>query len=221
MKNAKLVRFLVLLLALCMMVSMFAACATEEEGGDVIGESTEAVDGTGGDDVIDEDLDENGYLKDNLPEDLNFDREVRILYSTHQKKWICVDEEGSTAGVVEEAIYTRWQDVQDRLGIEILWVAEQGTWDSSKTAFIQLVETNSNTGTAFDAVASYNLFPGAFANQGLAQNLADTDYIELDKPWWPSAYIEEAMVNDTIYGLVENSSRATLCNRTAPSSTTP
>ena len=212
MKTTKLMRLLVLMLALCLLVGTFAACATEEEDGDAIGgESTESVGGTGGDE-IDDDLDENGYLKDNLPEDLNFDREIRILYSTHQKKWVCVDEEGSAAGVVEEAIYTRWRDVEDRLGVEILWVAEQGKWDSSKNTFIQMVETNSSTGTAFDAVASYNLFPGAFASKGLAQNLADTEYIELDKPWWPAAYVEEAMVNDTIYGLVENSSRATLCN---------
>ena len=211
MKTTNLMRLLVLMLALCLLVGTFAACSTEDEDVATPDASTQGT-GSGADDVIEDDLDENGYLKDNLPEDLSFDREVRILYSTHQKKWICVDEEGSTAGVVEEAIYTRWQDVQDRLGIEILWVAEPGKWDSSKTTFIQMVETNSSTGTAFDAVASYNLFPGAFANQGLVQNLADTDYIELDKPWWPSAYIEEAMVNDTIYGLVENSSRATLCN---------
>ena len=101
-----------------------------------------------------------------------------------------MDEDGSAAGVVEEAIYTRWKDVEDRLNIEILWIAEPGKWDSSKNTFIQVVETNSNTGTAFDAVASYNLFPGAFASKGLVQNLADTTYIELDKPWWPAAYIQ-------------------------------
>ena len=162
--------------------------------------------------VFEDDLDENGYLKDNLPEDLSFDREVRILYSQHHKNRICVDEETASAGVVEEAIYDRWQTVEERLGVEILWIGEAGKWDSSKNTFIQVVETNSSTGTAFDAVASYNLFPGAFASKGLVQNLADTAYIDLDKPWWPSAYIEEAMVNDTIYGLVENSSNPTLCN---------
>ena len=71
MKNAKLVRFLVLLLALCMMVSMFAACATEDEGNETIDGETDDNDISTGGDATADDLDENGFLKDNIPEDFN------------------------------------------------------------------------------------------------------------------------------------------------------
>ena len=212
MKTTVLARILALLLMLCMLVSVFAACATEDEEGSGNPEESTVATGGDGSDEVGADTDEKGYLKDNLPKDLKIDREIRILYSQKHKDWICVDEEGSAAGVVEKAIYDRWQDVQDRLGVEVLWIAEPGQWNNTKDTFIQKVETNSNTGTAFDAVASYNLFPGALANKGLLENLADTEYIELEQPWWPKSYIDEMMVNDTIYGLVENSSRATLCN---------
>ncbi len=212
MKNAKLVRFLVLLLALCMMVSMFAACAAENEEDEAINGETDDGDTGTGDEVIDDNLDENGYLKDNIPEDFKLDREVKILFSQHMKNQICADETAAATGVVEEAIYKRWQNVQDRLDAEITWIGEDGQWNANRTIFMQKIKTQSEAGDAYDAVICYNLLPGAMAHQGLLQNLCDSDYIELDKPWWPQAYIEEALVNETVYGLVENSSKATLCN---------
>ena len=79
MRTCKLcTKLLLLLLSLCMVLTAFAACATEEEDARSV-ESTEA---DNGDETLDDDLyDENGYLKDQLPdEDLDYgNKELKIL----------------------------------------------------------------------------------------------------------------------------------------------
>ena len=196
MKTTVITRMLTLFLALFMLVSVFTACKTENE--DASTQSSEsAVDTEKGTEALGPETDKNGYILDNIPEDLKLNREVRILHSKHMEKRICVKEEDVGNNVIYRAIYDRWQNVQDRLGIDIHWEAEPGQ-DGSQNTFIQRVKTQSNTGSAYDAVVCYNLIPGAMAHQGLLQNLTDSEYIELTMPWWPQAYVKEALVNDIL-----------------------
>ena len=82
-----LTRILLVLLSLCLVLSAFAACAAEED--ETL--ETEATESDGSDDSLDdsfdEDLyDENGYLKDQIPdEDLNYENK-ELKYSI--KKYI-------------------------------------------------------------------------------------------------------------------------------------
>ena len=87
MKNTqKLTRLLLLLLALAMVISTFAACATEDDEPIATDEATSEE--VGGDNVIDDDgeiRDENGYIIDDVPEGLNFGDEFKILSADNQK----------------------------------------------------------------------------------------------------------------------------------------
>ena len=189
-----------LLLALCMLVSVFAACATEdEEGGDDVAETDGSNTGN---------TEEETLVPDNL--DITLDRDVSILYSDYLKGIEYVAEEDIGESVISKAIYDRWQNVQDRLNVEINWVPEPGKWDGTQNTFMQKVQTTSETGAAFDAIVCYNLIPGAMANKNLLQNLMDSEYIEVDMPWWPQAFVEDAIVNETLYGIVESSSYSNL-----------
>ncbi len=206
-KTVTLARVICLIMALCMVAAAFVACGTEGNTPD----STQGNNGNATGSATQETgakTDEDGYLLDNLPEDLSFNREVKILYSQHNKGDVCPEE--LSENVVSNAIYNRWLTVQERLDTEITWVPKDGQWNNARTEFFKLVETTSTTGDAFDAILAYNLFPGALAQQGLLQNLGDTDYIDLTAPWWPQAFLDEIMINDVVYGLVENSSKTTL-----------
>ena len=200
MKQTALMRILMLMLALCMMVSVFAACATEDDGeGDAATEaSSSSVDNT---EEEEEEL--------TLGVDITLDREVKILYSKHMAGDICPQEGDVGESVVKKSIYDRWQNVQDKLNVEITWIAEDGQWNGTQTTFAQKVETMSNTGNAYDAVVCYNLIPGLMASKGLLLNLMESDYIDLTKPWWPQSFLNEAVVNDTLYGIVESSAKTT------------
>ncbi len=200
------IRVLCMVVTLCTVAVVFAGCA---QGG-TTPQGTNAPSTNGTTEETGPATDQDGYLLDSLPDDLNFNREMKILCTEQMVDLFAVAELSSD--VVGNAVYNRWTTVEERLGVEITWVPKDGLWNNKRAEFIKMVETTSTTGDAFDGVLSYNLFPGALAQQGLIQNLGDTDYIDLTAPWWPDAFMEEVMVNDVIYGLVESSSKATLRN---------
>ena len=216
----KITRLLLILLALAMMLSAFAACATEDDGdvtatdGDGDGDSTKPVnDGFQQGGPWDGwELDENGYIKDRLPEDMNFEDEFVILATSNQKSHFWADETDVTP--VGQAIYKRNETVADRLGIVLEWNMQPTGSSSSaeKNAFVSLAEADIKSGNEIDCVVSYNLLPYRLAGKGLALNLKSTDNLDLEAPWWPQEFTSSMMYKDQLYALVDNASVGTLTN---------
>ncbi len=73
-------RFLLLILALCLVLTVLAGCSSEEEAIVRTTESTEK-----NDDFDDGLHDENGYLLDQLPDDLNYNGEGKYLGNVFQR----------------------------------------------------------------------------------------------------------------------------------------
>ncbi|MBQ8439924.1 MAG: hypothetical protein IJX19_04625 [Clostridia bacterium] len=206
MKQSKLaMRFLRLLLALCMLCAAFAACTGKDDDTGASGDGAEA---SGGGDTSEEVLtDEEGYLLlESIPENFQIGGEFTVLGwgdgMQHYREELSDD-------VVGNAIYKRNVTVEGRLGVDLQWSFSPGNWDY-KHEYIQKVKSTSDAGMAYDALVCYNLVPYALAVQGLAENLYDTAYIDLTAPWWPSAYLGEALYNETIFGLVEGYAYATM-----------
>lgn len=151
--------------------------------------------------------DKNGYLKDQIPADLNFNRTLRVLGNTAQKPNYYA--ESTTGDQINDIIYARNESVCARLGIDIEWTFLNGSTAKDQQTFISHVE-NTNQDQPYDAVIAYNLTPPAMAIRGMCANLYDTDYIRLDNPWWPAVYVEEMVVQDQIYSLAESSDVAVL-----------
>ncbi|MBQ8439146.1 MAG: hypothetical protein IJX19_00660 [Clostridia bacterium] len=213
----KLTRLLLILLALAMVLSAFAACATEDEGdsaatdGDGDGASTTPID-----DGIQHGgkwdgwaLDENGYIKDTLPENMDFGDEFVILADSSQQKHFYATEEDSAP--LQQAIYSRNTTVDERLGITTIWKLEP-CGSSKQTAFRQLCETDIQTSHEYGCVVSYNLTPYAMANKGYLYNLKDTTNLNLEAPWWPEEYLSSMLYKNQIYALVDNASYGTVTN---------
>ncbi len=201
MKNSKfLMRFLCLLTVLCMVCAAFASCSADtEEGADTTEPGSETSSTPA--------LDEDGYLLDGIPDDFKIDDSFSILGWGEQKSQFYVED--ITEDVVKNSIYARNDTVEDRLNVEIQWKFVNGNW-SNRDGFTQHVSATSSAGIAYDALICYNLVPYVLAVNGLAENLYDTEYIDLTGPWWPSAYLNEALYNDTVYGLVESCAYGTL-----------
>ena len=190
-------RILLLCLTLALLLTVFVGCSNDEEDPIVT---------NSGDNTEDATTSEGGLIDDALPE-LNFNRELTILGCKQQNYHFYTEEKGED--VVANVIYDRNEMVKERLGIDIHWVFEPGTFNE-RTTFITKVEEQSKTGSAYDAVICYNLLPYAMAMKGLCANLYDTKYIDLTGPWWPSAYINTGVYEDQIFGLVESCSYGTL-----------
>lgn len=195
-------KLLCLVLVICTVAGMAVACTNDEDT--KTPEKTQNTNNTG--DLYDAD----GYLKDALPENLNFNTVARIVVSETQKSNIYQEE--LSENVIGNAIYNRVLTVEDRLGIEIEWLPMDATWNNNRNTFFQHVQSMSDSGKAYDALCLYNLMPGALAARGSLSNIGNTKYLDLTAPWWPKDFIEQIVVNDVLYSLVENSSRGTLYN---------
>ena len=194
-------RTLSLLLCLILAIGLLAACKTEDAE-DTSVASTDASQAP-------TTTEEPGYVPDSL-EDLNFGEEMRLLASDEQKKHFWAAENATT--VIEKAIFKRNQTVESRLGIEIVWDLQGSNSETEKSDFIKRIEADAKSGHEIDAVACYNLIPYSLANKGLAVNLAQTQHIDLDGPWWPAEFLEHMLCNDKIFALVSSCGVGTLTN---------
>ena len=163
----KVIRLCSLLLAVFMLTLMFSACNQEPENPADSGtsENTEQPNETN------DRFDENGYLRDDLPETYDFDDEFVIYTWQDQKAWEWVESGTLAKTSVEKVLYERQQNVEERFGVEISLVYMPGSWDSRHT-FIQTLANHVNQNDhAFDLVGQYTPAAGVGALQGLYQDL--------------------------------------------------
>ena len=208
-KTSILAKVLVLILALSMLTVVFASCNTPANGGD---KTTEGNGGAGATTEATENTDEDGFYLDSVPK-LNFDRIFKILGCNQYKKQFWA-ESGETDDPIERAMYERNLTVEERLGIEFEWEMVNGDWNS-RNEYINAMQTASDGGTPHDAMIAYNLVPQVIAVRGYAANLYGTEYLDLTGPWWPAVYLEEMLVNDQLYCLVESNDLGLLRNMMA------
>ncbi|MBE6628761.1 MAG: hypothetical protein E7629_07525 [Ruminococcaceae bacterium] len=204
MKQNALIRFLLLLLCISLLVGSLVACGIENtKETDTTADTTE--------ETNEEEIPtEPKYVEDGLPADLKFDRDFVLLGSLNQRSHFWAEE--TATGTVDSAIYQRNSTVEARLGITIKWDFRATSSSSDKSNFVNHVETDIQAGNKIDAVVTYNLIPYSLAVKGHASNLADTEYIDLEGPWWPSEYLDSMLYNGKIYALVSSCGVGTLTN---------
>ena len=214
------VRVLLLMLALAMVFSTFVACSTEDDLG--ADENNQNGQNNGNSIITDkygnvldpEFYDSNGFLKDDLGDDLNFEKEFLVL-SGKEQQWSLGSTEEMRGNVIGEAIYARNDMVEERLGITIKWDPQPNFQWKDQQTFMARVENDVKVSQSYGAVVSYNLIPYPLAMKGILNNLANNDYINLEKPWWPSAFLDQILYRDQIYALVSASEKSSLENLSA------
>ncbi|NLK39395.1 MAG: hypothetical protein GX303_03985 [Clostridiales bacterium] len=181
------------LLLLCMLVSVFAACA-DKNGSKT---DTSASDNTNAEDTNDL-YDKDGYLKDSLPSNLNYNnKKVSILgWITSPSEFYVEETIGEN---VSDAIYYRNLAVQERLGVELDFTLIPGD-NPNRANFVNHVNQAmmADEGT-YDLIGSYSMCAPQLALQDLLLNLLDYKYIDFDKPWWPETLLSQAKIGDKLY----------------------
>ena len=147
--------------------------------------------------------DANGFLKDDLPEDLNFGgKEVNIFVGDYNGAYI--DDlyvEAESGDRLSDAIYTLRRRVEERLGVKLTYNWE--TYPYSKlSSHLTTVTTNIMSGDqSFDLLFDMSPFAYKQLEGEYFLDLADTKYIDLEKPWYNQSVIE-MMPGDDIFFIV-------------------
>ena len=129
--------------------------------------------------------------------DVNYnDYEFKVMIRGQQDEWdsqdiVAVEETGE---VVNDAVYRRNAEVEDRLGIKItgLWISV----GDQVTRLKRAVTAGDNT---YDAVMLNFQDSSNATKQGLLADLRETSEIDLTKPWWDQNIIRETSVMNKTY----------------------
>lgn len=191
-------RVFTLLLALLMIAPSVLSCS-DNTAGDETGPVQGAESSSETEIETMEGYDVNGFILDDLPGDLNYSgQKVSVLYwedAENPEFWV----EDFNGEPVNDAIHQRNINVEDRLNIEYNWVPQVGNGNNI-TNYTNAARASVMAGGGdYDIFASYSRTIASCAVSGLTTNLADSEYIDYEKPWWADSLIEEAKVGDYLF----------------------
>ena len=192
-----------LLLALLMTAPAFLSCsesgANEETAAETDGSAPSADGEIAAEETVDDSIDENGYLKDDLPDELDFaGQEIKLLYWSDVENQEFTAEE-FTGEIVNDAIYQRNLNVEDDLNVKYTWIGTPGNGGNIDAYVAKVRESHTAGDNAYDIYASYSRTIMASVINGFTTNLEDAPYLDFDKPWWPDNLLKESTINNHLY----------------------
>lgn len=204
--KTKLIMVVLSVLLVSLIAGLGVAIATngtpiEAAPSDIGATSTTAVatgDGTVVTEEVDNNLDANGYWKDDLGDDLNFNGATVTVLCDDNPYAQEFSSDGITGDLINDAIYNRNETVASRLNVKLAFVPIDGRDDNK--AFISAMNADVQSGSAaYDIVGTYSQIPAALAMSGSVVDLMSLDYLNFDQPWWPATMVEQASIQDHLY----------------------
>ena len=138
---------------------------------------------------------DRAHTKDSLPDDLDLGgATISILYRGCPADTIEVFAEELTGEGVSDAVYSRNLSVADRLNCTFAYHPEgTGTAD----AFPAAAKSSIIAGVDDYSLFSWNQFSSvALCLDNLVMDIMDAPYLDLDKPWWNSEYMDILQIGD-------------------------
>ena len=189
----KLTKLIAILLVMTTLLSLLVACKKDKTE-----EQTTVEQNT--DEGLDPNLyDANGYLKDQLPDDINYgNKTVNVVcWNNHFGEY---DPDANSQDLVDLSVYQRNTKVEERFGVDLVFNKISGQYEA-QSEFVAAVEANLLAGDeTYDLIASYSMCVMTMASDGILENLMDCQYLNFDNPWWPKTLTTQATVNDKLYG---------------------
>lgn len=205
-------RIMTLVLALLMVCALVVACADPADDPNDTSDTNDQAQGDNqGDNPEDSNYDANGYIKDNLPADLDYNKaEVMVLHWNAERDEFTVEE--LTGDGVLDAIWTRNANIEDRLNVTLSFEECEGNTKNVNT-FVKHVANSFSAGEKiYDIIATYSRTAGQLAYKGYYADLnaIEDSYLDLDMPWWPDDLTETAKVGNSLYFVSGDASVNTL-----------
>ena len=217
-------KVITLLLALIMVVSMFAACAPAGDPVDGSGSDTKAPAASGNSGGNNNTPDNPGnnddpatpgasdsepevelslYEQIGIEEGLNYgDNEFTVVHWNEVRPEFYVTEEEQDGDPINDAIYKRNLYTEDLLGIKFNFIHNQyetNTVASMNLWCDRLQNIMEDPSTPVDIFASYSRILSSATVRGLNQDIAVYENLDLSKEWWPSAIIDELSIDGKLF----------------------
>ena len=127
---------------------------------------------------------------DSLPEDLDFGGRTVTWFVRSDPPSPEYYVEEQTGDIVDDAIFNRNQQVCERLNVNFDFFEIPGAW-ANRDSFNQTIQSSILAGDgAYDILAGYSMCIASISASGLLQDLASTEYLDFDQPWWSDSLIE-------------------------------
>lgn len=185
-------RLLAIILASAMLACMAAGCA---EKADDIAEDTSVSDVETAEEKEEET--DRAHTKDNLPDNLDFGGEKVTIHGRGDSGSIRELSCELTGDVVEDAIYTRNLNVENRLNIKIEPFTPYG-WQNYSQALAQIRSSIASGDNEFTLIAGYSAPAPALATEGLVLNLNSLPYLDTAMPWWAQSIVKDLDINGNL-----------------------
>lgn len=145
-------------------------------------------------------LDENGFIKDSLPDTLDYGGKKVTVLAWDGQSYEEFDTEALTGETINDALYNRNGTVKERIGVNLEFIKTKGG-ASDTDSYVTQVRGNVMAGGSgsYDLLAAYSRSIAMCAYSGLTQDLMKTSYMDLDKPWWPESLKAQSIINDKLY----------------------
>lgn len=173
-------RMIAMLLACLMLTATLTACATSTESGETqASKQTNAV--TEGE--------QETELTDDLPSDLYYNKDEIVIISDKE-----MDFEQLSGEAVDDALYTRNREVEERLGIKLNCIEEDNVID-------KITASVSSGSTDYDIVEELCWRTAPKFTGGYFRDLRKTDYLDFEKLYWNQSFNDVVSYNDAQYGI--------------------
>ncbi len=191
--NKTILKLVAFLMAAFMLLPLVMACG-DDEGKD-----------TGGDHTVDT----SGDYRDDLPLDLNYDRED-INFVSRSFDWykdeITVDG-SDTSDIVDGAVFRREATVEDRLNVNIVNTMLDGSGSDGYYLVTEKIRTEVLSGTNdFDIGVNNMYHTMEAAAEGIFYDMNDVPNVDLRKPYYSQNYNETATVAGKLFSVVGDAS---------------
>ena len=206
MRTNRISRLVCVLLA-CLMLLPIVACGKTEGDAPT---TTTAVDGTAATTTAaqtshettlpaeTEHTDENGYERDDLDPALHFgDKTVNLLHwnDAEHEEFVAETANGE---LINDAIYTRNQTIEDRLGVKLNFIGTAGDTNNEEPFALKLSTSISAGDHVYDLISAYSYTTGMCAARNLLYDLSSVDHLDFEKPWWPKLLIDQCTINNKL-----------------------
>ena len=190
-------KFFAFFLAILLLLPFAAGCA--ESGGESTTEGDSVASGAAATVEETESLyDDMGYLKDKIPEDINYGGEVvNVLYWSNAKNVEYTAEDDGDS--INSSIYYRNLAVEDRIGVTFNWIGEKGDY-GQRQEFNALIAADLSGDCLYDIISAYSTTIAMAATNGYALDLMEySGKLSLEMPWWGSDLTDMATINGKLY----------------------
>lgn len=171
-----------------LMALLAAAASCGSEGTSVVTDTAEPVETTAP--IETADPNDREHAADSLPDGLDFGGQPLRIFTRGGDPEVLIEfiAEEETGEVLNDAVLARNRSVEERLNITLDVMTTNSTrHDGDHEMIRQLILSGSDE---YDIIANQRNYTVGLSVEGLFTDLNALPYLDFDKPWWNSAFME-------------------------------